>query len=124
MATFVTPLPSSGAGYTPARVKAAATTNATSVKASAGVVGGYALYNNTAAVKCVKFYNKASAPTVGTDVPLFTVIIPASSSVHYPAGMGPTKFSLGIAYAITGLATDVDATATAVDDVHGTVLYA
>src|SRR5690242_4134795 len=48
----------------------AATTNATNIKASAGQVYGYDIYNNNAAVRFVKFYNKATAPTVGTDTPI------------------------------------------------------
>ncbi len=55
-----------GTGF---RKLSAASTNATSLKASAGTL--FALYavNLNAAMRYVKFYDKASAPTVGTDVP-------------------------------------------------------
>ena len=52
---------------TKARVMAAASTNATSVKASAGRLYEIHLCNTSAALKFVKFYIKTSAPTVGTD---------------------------------------------------------
>jgi hypothetical protein len=105
------------------RVKAAAaSTNATSTKASAGVVTGWSFTNNTASAKYVKFYNKATAPTVGTDTPLFTEIIPASGGNNLGGVCVP--FSTGIAFAITGGIGDADATNTAVDDVHGFFTYA
>ncbi len=118
----VTPVPATSGGPTVARIKLAASTNATSVKASAGQVYGWYLYNNTASAKFLKFYNKASSPTVGTDTPLFTVPLPANggSNVEYSMGI---PFGTGIAYAITGAITDSDTTSTAADDVHGVVLY-
>jgi hypothetical protein len=123
MTTFVTATPGVGTGYTSARIKTAATTNATSIKASAGVVGGYAFHNNTGTAKYVKLYNKASAPTVGTDVPLVTIIVPANGNTVYPTDSVGTKFTIGIAFAITGAVSDADTTVTAVDDVNGNILY-
>lgn len=119
---LTTNVPGTAPGSTPSRVKAAATTNATSLKASAGVVLSYALYNNTASAKYFKFYNKASAPTVGTDTPLFDIIIPASGGANIDFANG-VPFSTGIAFAITGGVADSDTTATAVDDVHGVVVW-
>ena len=108
---------------TMARVAAAATTNATSVKASAGRVVGYHLTNNTAAVKFIKFYNKASAPTVGTDTPVATLVLPASGQL-FAELTGGLAFATGIAYAITGAIADADTTAVAANDVHGYIAYA
>lgn len=105
------------------RVKSAATTNATSVKAAAGQVYGWLMYNNTASAKYLKLYNKASAPTVGTDTPFFTISLPANGGHDYSAPMG-IPMDTGIAYAITGAITDADTTATAADDVHGMLFYA
>src|SRR5262245_57747192 len=110
-------------GISTARVAAAATTNATSVKASPGQVYGLTLFNNAAAARFFKFYDKASAPVVGTDTPKWTVGLAASQRIDWelPAGV---PFTLGIAYAIvTGIA-DSDATATAANDVHGALHYA
>jgi hypothetical protein len=118
----VTLVPATSGGPTVQRVKAAASTNATSVKTSAGQVYGWALFNNTASAKFFKIYNKASSPTVGTDTPAFTIIIPASggTNVAWPQGV---PLGTGIAFAITGAVGDSDTTSTAADDVHGVLLY-
>jgi hypothetical protein len=116
----------SAATSTSSFVKSAATTNATSLKASAGNVFSIYLINNSAAVKYFKLYNKASAPTVGTDTPVAVVGIPASGNnfVMDGSAWAPLRFSTGIAYAITGAVTDADTTAVAVNDVSGWVIWA
>jgi hypothetical protein len=108
---------------TNARVQSAATTNATSVKTSSGVLNQAILTNNAATIAYIKFYNKASAPVVGTDVPIATFSIPANGVplvITPPVGIA---FSTGIAYAITGAAADADATAVAVNQVTGILGY-
>lgn len=98
---------------------AAATTNATSAKASAGTVYNIDCVNTTAAVKYLKLYNKASAPTVGTDTPVLTIALSPSNArttVPFHAGM---YFATGIAYALTGAAADADTTALVAGDVVG-----
>lgn len=63
------------------------------IKASAGNLYGYFLYNPEAAVTFVHFYNTAAASvTVGTTNPLFTIPIPAGSAANltYPY---PVSFS-------------------------------
>lgn len=104
------------------KVASGATTNATSVKASAGVVVGLHLTNTTAAFKYFRLYSKASAPTVGTDSPALVVGLPPNSTtaIHYPAGVA---LAAGIAYAITGAVADLDATVTAANDVIGGLFY-
>jgi hypothetical protein len=104
------------------RVMSAATTNATSVKVGSGVVVGWHLANTSAAVKFVKLYDKASAPTVGTDVPIHTIALAANGRADAINILG-IPFTLGIAYAITGAAADSDATAVALNDIVGGVLY-
>jgi len=108
---------------TMARVAAAASTNSTNVKASAGRVVGYHFTNNTAAAKYIKLYNKASAPTVGTDTPVTTLILPASSQI-FAQFVGGLSFATGIGYGITGAVADNDTTAVAANDVHGFIAYA
>jgi hypothetical protein len=101
-------------------VSAAATTNATSVKASSGKIHSITAQNVTAAAKFLKVYNKASAPTVGTDTPIFTLAIPPSPgtlTVSFPNG--GHYFATGIAFALTGLAAVADTTALAAGDVVG-----
>ena len=103
----------------------AATTNATSVKASAGVVFGIQAINLNAAVRYLKFYNKASSPTVGTDTPVLTLPIPASTTGagfvwNIPQGVA---FSTGIACALTTSYADADTGAVAANEIFVTVLY-
>lgn len=109
-------------GLTAARVKSAASTNATNIKAAAGLLGGYTFYNTTVSPKYVKLYNKASAPTVGTDTPFMTLPIPANGGREISFAI-PITMSVGISYAITGGVADTDTAAVAVDDVTGAIFY-
>jgi hypothetical protein len=110
-------------------VVSAATTNASSQKATAGNLFEVSVSNPTATPAYVKFYNKATAPTVGTDVPVLTIVAPATSATQIPTAINLTfsqigkRFSNGIAMAITGgaLATDT-AVAVAGVQVHGTYI--
>jgi len=104
------------------RVLAAASTNPTSVKASAGTVEEIVLFNTTAAALYVKFYDKASAPTVGTDTPAFTLQVPANGSVIVPAAIAK-PFLNGVAYAITGAVADSDTTAVTAGSITGYLLW-
>jgi hypothetical protein len=105
-------------------LNSAATTNATSTKASAGAIYEISASNMTAAIKYLKLYNKASAPTVGTDVPVLTIPIPANGFVAVPFGELGKVFATGIAFAITGAQAIADTTALAAGDVqlHGTYI--
>ncbi len=88
----------------------AATTNAASIKASAGSLFDITFSNITATPAFVKFYNKASAPTVGTDVPIVTFQVAANATVTYQFGPVGKRFTTGIAMAITGAAPATDTT--------------
>lgn len=105
-----------GTGF---RLVSAASTNATSLKASAGTL--YFLYavNLNAAVRYLKFYNKASAPTVGTDTPVATFPIPASTTgAGFVLPLGPGfDFNTGIAYATTTGIADSDTAAVAANEI-------
>lgn len=102
----------------------AATTNATSVKASAGAIGEIFAFNTSASTKFLKLYNKASAPVVGTDVPVITIpIAPSAESNFRISDMGGMRFTTGIAFAITAAAADNDTTAVAAGDVITGIQY-
>lgn len=107
-------------GLTSSRVDAAASTNSTSVKASAGRIGQIDVFNVATSMRYLKFYNKASGPTVGTDTPVWVIPLPANSgySGNFPFGK---YFATGIAYAITGGAADSDTTAVTAHDVTGSI---
>jgi hypothetical protein len=114
---------SAGNAASLAKILTAATTNATSVKASAGRLLGWSLVNTTAAIKVVHIHNKASAPTVGTDSPTFSIVLGANAHSEFRME-GGIAMATGIAYSITGAIADLDATATAVGDVIGVLTYA
>ena len=100
----------------------AASTNATSVKGSAGQLYGWYIYNDGAQEVYFKLYNKASAPTVGTDVPVIVLAIPAGSGANAFSDIG-IPFGTGIASAITTGAADADATAVAANQVVANLFF-
>ena len=103
--------PNTSVGVTWHKTVSAATTNATSVSTA-----GTALYyihasNANAAVRYLKIYNKASAPTVGTDTPSITLMLPAANQAmmsFLPYGI---RFPAGVGFALTTEATDAGTTA-------------
>lgn len=100
-----------GNGFTPYKLINAATTNATNVKASAGDVGGIQVYNNSGVVAYFKLYDKASAPTVGSDTPVKTIIVPANTSgagTNVSFASPGISFTNGISFALTTGITDAD----------------
>jgi hypothetical protein len=102
---------------------AAASTNPTSAKASAGQV--FKAYGNNAKASVVylKIYDKASAPTVGTDTPKITVPIAASS--RFEIALDGFYLATGIAYGFTTDAADNGTTALLAADILGfTLTYA
>lgn len=98
-------------------VNSAASTNAANVKTTAGTVYNIFIHNASAATRYVRFYNKASAPTVGTDVPVQVIAVPAGSSKEITSPVG-IKYGTGIGYSITAAAGATDATAVAAGDVQ------
>lgn len=115
--TANTPNPTSSA------INSAATTNATSVKATAGNLFSITASNTNAAARFLKLYNKASAPTVGTDVPVLTIPIPPGSAVNLDFGTNGWRFATGIALAITAGAADSDTAAVAANEVKVLTAY-
>lgn len=104
-------------------VTSAASTNASVQKASAGNLFELTCSNPTATAAVVKFYNKASAPTVGTDVPVLTIPLAAGQTVQMDFGQIGKRFTTGIAMAITALAAATDTgAAVAGVQVHGSYI--
>lgn len=97
-------------------IVAAATTNATVIKASAGTIFGMDISNAHTSVQYVKIYNKATAPTVGTDQPVHIIPVPASSAVSINFSAIGLRLSAGISIAITAGMAHTD---TAVATVNG-----
>ena len=112
---YLTPSISYGAATATTRLSDA-TTNAVLVKASAGAISHIFACNTSASWKYIKLYNKATAPVVGTDTPLFVFGIPPGGSFAPPLVM-QLRFTLGIGFAITGGSATTDTTPTAAGDV-------
>ena len=94
-----------------------ATTNALSIKNTAGTLWSAVVSNTSAAARFLKFFNLTVAPTVGTSVPVFTVPIPPGGTVLVNGGSNGIRFGAGISLAITGAAGDLDTTAIGAGDV-------
>lgn len=77
---------------------------------------GYYVYNNAAAVRYLKLYNTAAAPTVGTDTPILTIPLPAGSAANVGL-VGGVPFSKGIGLGATTGVADSDTGAPAANDV-------
>lgn len=122
IAAVLAPLAAPPTGFTALssiKILSAASTNATSVKASAGQVYWLVVTNTNASPRYLKLYNKASAPTVGTDTPVHTFLIPGDSggrgfAIPLPV---PITFATGIALALTTGAADADTGAVAANEI-------
>jgi hypothetical protein len=102
----------------------AASTNATSVKGSAGTLYSASVYNKSATPFYLKFYNKATSPTVGTDTPILVIGVEAGTAQHVQLPQGGLAFGTGIAYAVTGGIANADTTAVAASDGVVGLIYA
>lgn len=110
----VTATPAAATAY---KLTTAATTNAAVVKASAGRLAILNVSNPTTTAANLKLYDKATAPTVGTDVPTNTIPIPAGTAaqavrVSEEYGAHGLQFASGIGIAVTANAAATDTTAT------------
>ena len=104
------------------KIVSAASTNATVAKSSPGVVVGWAFGNLAASMRYLKLYDKASSPTVGTDVPKITMPLPGNAAGHVGLA-SPVAFSSGIGYALTTGVTDSDSGAVGANEVTVSVFY-
>jgi hypothetical protein len=68
----------------------------------------------------MKFYNKATAPVAGTDIPVWTIPLKAGTGFSRSFA-GGKSFATGIGYAITKLQADSDTTAVVAGDVTGAI---
>ena len=101
---------------TPYFLNSAATTNGALILTGTSNVSSFYATNEGATAAYVKLYNKATAPTVGTDVPEMIIPVPAATSgvpgVANPnIGFHGFRFALGLGIAVTGAAVYTDTTA-------------
>jgi len=114
--------PVSTGGASVYRLISAATNNANNIKASAGQIYGWYFSNENNAFRYLKFYNKATSPTVGTDTPFLTLPIPGKSAGHvaWPFGIA---MGTGISVAIVSGQADNNNGSISAGDVVIDVLY-
>lgn len=104
-AQYVQALPGVAGGLLISKTIAAATTNATVVKASPGHLYKLVVNNQNAAVRYLKLYNVAASPTVGTTVPVMTIALPPGILTIINFGPTGLAFGTGIAFSLnTGVA--------------------
>jgi hypothetical protein len=119
-------VPATTGGLSMAHLIAAGTNNATSLKGSAGQLYGASLYNNTSYPVYLKFCNKATACTCGTntstDTILYTVAAQAGTEreVHTEEGIA---FSTGIGYCVVKGMGDTDNTSLVASDAIVDLIY-
>lgn len=104
-------------------LSAAADTNSTLVKNAAGDVFYIHGRNANAAARYLKLYNKATAPTVGTDTPVVTLYLAAQADFkfEFPKGF---YFATGIGFGLTTGVADADTGAlTAADILALNIMY-
>lgn len=104
-------------------VNSLATTNALLVKGSAGTLYNVIVSNTSGSSRFLKLYNKATAPTVGTDIPIITITIPSNSTIQANMGVLGHRLTTGIGLGITGLAIDSDTTAIGAGEVKVLLSY-
>jgi len=101
-----------------------ADTNAAVIKASAGRIYSIFASNTSLSWRYLKIYSKASAPTVGTDVPVAVYGIPPGSLIAPNYADIGLYIATGMAMSITAGIADSDATAIAANEVAVTITYA
>jgi len=104
-------------------VVSTASTNATNIKAVQTQVFTLVASNTSAAFKFLKIFNKASAPTLGTDTPVLNIAIPPNSSVDVGTNTFALRLTLGLSYAITGGSALLDNTAVGAGDVCFSIVH-
>jgi hypothetical protein len=88
-----------------------ASTNSTLVSgAGQNVLKWVVASNNSGTVNFLKFYDKATAPTCGTDIPVFTVMVPTNTTGGgvTAVSLDDTRFSRGIGFCLTAGVADND----------------
>ncbi len=104
-----------------------ATTNETLIRGSAGSVFNIIVHNThsgggSGSSISLRFYDKATAPVVGTDVPMIVIHVQSNDSkeINFTSGI---TFKNGIAYSITAGDALLDSTPVSADGVQVYIGY-
>lgn len=95
---------------TPSFYLSAATTNSTLVQGTPGQIGSIIIGNQNATSFYLKLYDKATAPTCGTDTPVHSILIKTSDDFDIPFPFA-LNFIRGIGFCITKNIANNDTTA-------------
>ena len=95
-------------------LSAAGSTNGALIRAGEGTVTALTGYNARASAVYLKLYDKATAPTVGTDTPRKTIYLPTAAAFSIQLN---DFFSLGIGIAMTTAGADADTGALTAGDI-------
>jgi hypothetical protein len=104
-----------------------ATTNSTLIRGSAGSVFNIIIHNTHSgggggSAITLRFYDKSTAPVVGTDVPMIIIHVQSNDSkeINFTSGI---TFRNGIAYSITAGNSLLDTTPVSADGVQVYIGY-
>ena len=86
-------------------------------------VRGWYLFNNASSVRYVKFYDKATAPVVGTDTPRLTLPLPSGAAANVNLGDYGIEFTTGLGMGATTGVADSSTGAPSANDVVVNILY-
>jgi hypothetical protein len=114
--TTISLIPETTGGETTFHFVAAASTNATSLKASAGQLYSVDVFNNAAYPVYVKFYNTASSPSSCGATNLTKVVGTQSGTQHTIKTEEGWAFATGIGYCLVKNIVDSDNTAVLLSD--------
>lgn len=106
------------------RLISANSTNSTLVSAYPCYLTGLCLIDINASPAWLKLYNKATAPTVGTDTPVMTIEIPGNGvieNITFPDG--GIYFDTGLGFGITTALADNSTSAVAANEVVINLFY-
>ena len=93
------------------------------VKATAGAIYGWYLYNHDDLNQYIKFYNTSGAINIGTDTPILTVMIPPSAAANMEFAGGLKGFTNGIGIAAISGAADDNTTPSPTSAVGANIFY-
>ena len=104
-------------------VNSLATTNALLVKATGATVFSITASNIGATTRYLKIYNKATAPVVGTDIPILTIPILTGNIQNINLGTFGLRTLTGLGIAITAGALDNDVAVIGAGEVKVLIAY-
>ncbi len=117
----VTLVPATTGGFSTYHLVSAASTNLNNIKASAGQVFGWYIYNSNAAARKVAFHNVSGTPTAGTSI-FMTLIIPPNAGANVMTETG-IAFSTGIAISTVTDLNDAGSTSVGLNDLNINIFY-